>query len=73
MESVFIALLCYNDAQLESPFRWYYLLSIICCAIRYRPAIAWTTCGLHCLSFAALAWVLGVDRRRPGLGRSRRS
>ncbi len=36
MESTFIALLCFNDTQLESPFRWYYLLSIICCAIRYR-------------------------------------
>ena len=65
MESVFIALLCYNDAQLQSPFRWYYLLSIICCAIRYRKLIAWTTCGLHCLSFAVLAWVLGFSR--PGL------
>ena len=63
MESVFIALLCYNDAQLQSPFRWYYLLSIICCAIRYRPMIAWTTCGLHCLSFAVLAWALGFDRQ----------
>ena len=71
MESVFIALLCYNDARLQSPFRWYYLLSIICCAIRYPTgSIAWTTCGLHCLSFAALAtgrW--GPDRsgwrRRP--------
>ena len=38
MESTFIALLCFNDAQLQSPFRWYYLLSIICCAIRYPPA-----------------------------------
>jgi signal transduction histidine kinase len=62
MESVFIALLCYNDAQLQSPFRWYYLLSIICCAIRYPRLIAWTTCGLHCLSFAVLASVLGFNR-----------
>ena len=62
MESVFITLLCYNDAQLQSPFRWYYLLSIICCAIRYPRVIAWTTCCLHCLSFAALAWSLGFDR-----------
>jgi two-component system NtrC family sensor kinase len=66
MESVFIGLLCYNDARLQSPFRWYYLLSMICCAIRYRRAIAWATCGLHCLSFAALAWALGFDRA--GLG-----
>ncbi|WP_435005225.1 sensor histidine kinase [Tundrisphaera lichenicola] len=65
MESVFITLLCFNDTQLQSPFRWYYLLSIICCAIRYPRLFAWTTCGLHCLSFALLAWSLGVDR--PGM------
>jgi len=62
MEAFFIALLCFNDTQLRSPFRWYYILSVICCAIRYRESIAWTTCGLHCLSFAALAWSLGFDR-----------
>ena len=28
MESVFIALLCYHDTGLDSPFRWYYLLSL---------------------------------------------
>jgi len=59
MESVFIALLCYHDTGLDSPFRWYFLLSTICAAIRYRPAVAWITCGLHVLSFAALAWALG--------------
>jgi signal transduction histidine kinase len=58
MESVFIGLLCYHDTGLNSPFRWYYLLSIICTAIRYRPAIAWATFGVHCLSFVALASVL---------------
>ena len=63
MEATFIALLCYNDAQLQSPFRWYYLLSIICCAIRYPRMVAWTTCGFHCLSFAALATLLGPAPR----------
>ncbi len=62
MESIFIALLCDNDTQLQSPFRWYYLLSIICCAIRYQPGIAWMTCAFHCLSFAALTAVVGLDR-----------
>lgn len=62
MESIFIALLCYNDVGLESPFRWYYLLSLICLAIRYRPAIAWATFGLHCVSLAALAWSLNPAR-----------
>jgi two-component system, NtrC family, sensor kinase len=62
MEAVFIALLCYHDTGLNSPFRWYYLLSLICCAIRYRPAVAWTTFGLHCLSLSTLAWSLGAGR-----------
>ncbi len=62
MESIFIALLCYHDTGMDSPFRWYYLLSLICCAIRYRPAIAWTTFGFHCLSLTALAWALQPSR-----------
>ncbi len=59
MESVFIALLCYHDTGLDSPFRWYYLLSLICCAIRYRPAVAWWTLGFHSISLLSLAWSLG--------------
>lgn len=61
LESVFIALLCYNDTGLTSPFRWYYLLSLICCAIRYRPVTAWSTFALHCLSLLALGTALGGD------------
>jgi signal transduction histidine kinase len=61
MESVFIALLCYHDTGLSSPFRWYYLLSLICCAFRYRPAVAWLTFGFHCLSLLILGAVLGDD------------
>ncbi len=61
MESIFIALLCYFDVGLESPFRWYYLLSLICCSIRYRPAIAWLTFGFHCVSLIALAAASQVD------------
>ncbi len=56
MESVFIALLCFHDTGLESPFRWYYLLSLICCAIRYQPAVAWWTLGFHSISLLILAW-----------------
>jgi signal transduction histidine kinase len=58
MESVFIALLCYHDTGLDSPFRWYYLLSLVCCAIRYQPAVAWWTLGFHSLSLFTLAWSL---------------
>ena len=67
MEATFIALLCYHDAGIDSPFRWYYLLSLICCAIRYRPSVAWTTFALHCASLAALAWALGGPRALAGL------
>ncbi len=62
MESIFIALLCYHDVGVESPFRWYYLLSLICLAIRYRAAVAWTTFALHCLSLAVLAKFLHPSR-----------
>src|SRR5215468_1523784 len=31
MEAWFIALLCYYDGALASPFRYYYFLSILCC------------------------------------------
>src|SRR5262245_50252868 len=60
MESVFIALLCYHDTGLESPFRWYYLLSLICCSIRNRAEIAWWTLGFHATSLLCLAWILGT-------------
>jgi two-component system, NtrC family, sensor kinase len=59
MESVFIALLCYHDTGLNSPFRWYYLLSLICCSIRYRAVVAWWTVAFHTLSLLSLAQVLG--------------
>jgi two-component system NtrC family sensor kinase len=62
MEAIFIALLCYHDTGLNSPFRWYYLLSLICCAIRYRPAVAFAAFGFCCVSMSWLAWALGADR-----------
>jgi signal transduction histidine kinase len=62
MEAVFIALLCYHDTGLESPFRWYYLLSAICCAIRYRQSVAWATLIIHGLSLILLAGFLPPDR-----------
>ncbi len=62
MEATFIALLCYNDTGLDSPFRWYYLLSAICCSIRYRPWIGYATLLMHGLSLLALAWALPPER-----------
>ncbi len=60
MESVFIALLCYHDTGLSSPFRWYYLLSLICCSIRFSSAVAWWTFAFHSLTLLALGRILGV-------------
>lgn len=62
MESIFIALLCYHDTGLNSPFRWYYLLSLVCCAIRYRPATAWLTFCVHCAGLLILTAVLEPTR-----------
>jgi signal transduction histidine kinase len=59
MESVFITLLCYHDTGVASPFRWYYLLSLICCSIRYRRAVAWWTLAFHSVSFICLARIVG--------------
>ena len=78
MESVFIALLCYHDTGLNSPFRWYYLLSLICCSIRYRRAVAWWTVAFHSLSLlepgpglgqpAAVGIGRAADAHHHGLG-----
>jgi two-component system NtrC family sensor kinase len=54
MESLFIALLCYFDAGLESAFRNYYILSLICCAIRYSPGTTYATFALHSISYLLL-------------------
>ena len=37
MEALFIGLLCYFDAGVSSPFRFYYFLSLLVCAIRHSP------------------------------------
>jgi two-component system, NtrC family, sensor kinase len=54
MESIFIGLLCYFETGLDSPFRYYYLLSLLCCAIRYSPRTTYITCALDALSYAVL-------------------
>lgn len=62
MEAVFIGLLCYFETGAVSPFRFYYFLSLLVCAIRYRPAVTWITLGLHVLSYVSVSWSL----RTPG-------
>ena len=54
MEALFVGLLCYYDRGVESHFRYYYILSLLCCAIRHSPLVTYTTCALHCLSYGLL-------------------
>jgi signal transduction histidine kinase len=54
MEALFIGLLCYFHNGLESPFRYYYILSLVCCAIRHPTQVTYATWTLHSLSFATL-------------------
>jgi signal transduction histidine kinase len=67
MEALFIGLLCHFDSGPESSFRFYYLLSLTCCAIRYSPRVTFLTCGLDCLSYSLLYFGQPADRRNPSL------
>ena len=58
LEAVFIGLLCYFDNDIDSPFRYYYLLSLICCAIRHPRRITVITCLLDCVSYGLLSLAL---------------
>jgi two-component system NtrC family sensor kinase len=55
MEAVFIGLLCYFDTGLDSPFRFYYFLSLLVCAIRHTPRLTFLTLAVHSVSFILLA------------------
>jgi signal transduction histidine kinase len=63
MEALFIGLLCYFHGGLESSFRYYYLLSLLCCAIRYSSRVTLATYMLHSTSYLALYLALPEDQR----------
>jgi two-component system NtrC family sensor kinase len=63
MEALFIGLLCYCDRGLDSPFRYFYFLSLVCCAVRRPSRVTYATCAMHCLSFGLLYLALPADRR----------
>lgn len=65
MEALFIGLLCFHDGGQESAFRYYYFLSLICCAIRNPSRVTYATCGLHCASYTLLCLALPPEQRRP--------
>lgn len=66
MEALFIGLLCHYESGPDSPFRFYYLLSLICCAIRYSARTTFATCGLDGLSYALVSAGGAADGRDPG-------
>jgi signal transduction histidine kinase len=65
MEALFIGLLCHFDAGPESPFRYYYFLSLICCAIRHPRLVTYATCILHCISYGLLYLATPPEGRAP--------
>lgn len=54
MEALFIGLLCFFDQGVGSPFRFYYFLSLLVCAIRHSPSLTFATFGLHSISYILL-------------------
>jgi signal transduction histidine kinase len=54
MEALFVGLLCYFDTGLDSSFRYYYFLSLICCAVRHSTRVTYVTFALHCASYTVL-------------------
>lgn len=65
MEAVFIGLLCHFESGLHSPFRFYYFLSLLVCAMRYPAPVTWCTLGFHTVSFAMLL-AIGFSRGQIG-------
>ncbi len=63
MEAMFIGLLCYFDLGLESPFRFYYFLSLLVCAIRYSGAVTIATFALHSISYGELFFSRGLESK----------
>jgi two-component system NtrC family sensor kinase len=62
LEAAFIALLGYLDGGPDSPFRHYSILSVLCAAIRYSPAVTGWTCAANCVGYAALVAAVPGDR-----------
>ncbi len=67
MEALFIGLLCLFESGPDSLFRFYYLLSLICCAIRYSRRTTFVTCGMDCLSYGAVFVTQPEAERHPWL------
>lgn len=67
VESIYIGLLCYFDSGADSPFRFYYFLSLLVCAIRHPPNVTYATMGLHGLSYLLLGFWNRVPSAQTGI------
>ena len=63
LEAMFIGLLCHFDGGPDSPFRFYYILSLVCAAVRHTPAVTGITCAIDCVSYGVLFLAFPADRR----------
>jgi two-component system NtrC family sensor kinase len=63
MEALFIAMLCRYHQGLESAFRYYYILSLICCALRHTTFVTYLTWALHSLSYVTLFLLLPPEKQ----------
>lgn len=66
MEALFIGMLCFFDTGVTSPFRFYYFLSLLVCAIRHRPSLTFATFGLHAVSYILLGLSAGLKKADEG-------
>ncbi len=64
MEAVFIGLLCYFDEGLLSPFRFYYFLSLLVCALRHPAWMTYISLLFHTASYAALTFSVTLTNER---------
>lgn len=55
MEAIYIGLLCHFDHGLESPFRFFYFMSLLVCAFRYSAPVIYSTLALHTVSCSVIA------------------
>ncbi|HKB00695.1 MAG TPA: ATP-binding protein [Gemmataceae bacterium] len=58
MEALFIGLLCWFEKDLDSPFRFYYLLSLLCAALRHSGRVTVATFLLHAVSYTLVCLAL---------------
>jgi two-component system NtrC family sensor kinase len=65
LEALFIGVLCYYDAGVHSPFRYYYLLSLIICALRYEPVVTYVTLACTVRVSACCIWHAPGARKMP--------